>query len=115
MSKLQHITQENRLLSRLRDLEEHPNFPPFLKSINEYEDIDELLIEASSKANSIIMRLHMRNAQSSRTVKLAQLRIRLTTILINRKDKESNVKQKLSLQFLISQRDNGGSPYNQHI
>ena len=46
------------------------------------------------KANSSVNHLHMSNVQYSRTAKTAQLRLRLTSILRKRKDKDYNIKIK---------------------
>ena len=46
------------------------------------------------KSNPSVRRLHMSNIQSSRTVKMYQLRLRLTSLIIQIKDKESKEKIK---------------------
>ena len=64
ISKTRHITRQHNLLTRLRALENHQNFPPLPEAITVYEEIDKILFKARSKSNSSVRRLHMSNMQS---------------------------------------------------
>ena len=92
--KLRLLTGENNLLQRLRDLEQLQKFPPSQKAIEKYENIDQLLNKARLQANSKIINIHTTKVQSSRKVKLAQLRVRLFDMLIKIKETDINIKLK---------------------
>ena len=93
-SNLRLLTRENNLPQRLGDLAHLQTFPPSQKSIEEYENIDQLLTKARLQADSKTRKLHMKKVQSSRKVKLAQLRVRLCDMLIKINGTDTKIKLK---------------------
>ena len=61
--------------------------------MREYKYTDQLLMKYRIKVDAIVRRMHVRKVHSSGTVKLDQLHLRLLTLLIKHKYKESKVNQ----------------------
>ena len=88
-SKIKHLIREYKILQRLWYIEPPP---PSQVAITEYENIHFLLMKVRSLANSKVRQLNMSGVQSLRAVKLAQLRLKLTNILIKKKEDNSKIK-----------------------
>ena len=91
---MRHLSRLQNLLPRLWDLKKLHTSPPKTAAIKEYEDILRIIVMSRLKTNYSVCCLHMSNVQYSETVKTAELCLRLASIFIKIKDKESKIKLK---------------------
>ena len=92
--KLRQLTRQGNTPQRLRDLENLLLYPPSQQAIIEYEKNYLLIMKERRLANYKVRRLHMSGVQSPRAVIPAQLFLRLSNILINRKEEYYKIKLK---------------------
>ena len=85
ISKLRLLIRQAKIPQRLRELENLQYSPPSQEEITEYRKIDLLLMKNIRLANDKVRRLNVSGVQSSRSVKLSQLCLRLSIIIIKRK------------------------------
>lgn len=91
---LKQFLRKHKVLERFRALASRRSCPPAPDTTREYEALDRTLMNGRRAANARTRCLHMSGVQSSRAIKLAQLRLRLAILLINRLEDESKVKLK---------------------
>ena len=72
----------------------HPTPLPRQEAMIQYERIDLLLMKSRRLANEKFRHSHKGGVQSLRAVKIAQLFLCLSNILINRKEEDSKIKLK---------------------
>ena len=79
--KLKQLERQHNLIPRISQIEEYQFHPQSVSAVKEYEEIYRLLISSIIKSNDSVIKLHMSEVQSSRTVKLSQLRLRLSNLI----------------------------------